>query len=110
MKIPNWKNLHISQEKLTGYLLSTTHPVGKYKANFLQALGFNEGNVNILKQGLIIIAQDNEVVDTITNIYGTKYVIDGNLQSPNNVEVVLRTVWIIEKHVNMPRFVTAYPR
>ena len=40
--------------------------------------------------------------------YGTKYVIDGELESPNGVAIYLRTVWIIETGDNIPRLVTAH--
>lgn len=61
MKLPNRKNAIIRREKLTNYLLSLTHPVGKYKAIFFRSIGFNDNNANMLKRGLYDIAQKNEV-------------------------------------------------
>ena len=77
MKLPNRENAYISPEKLTDYLLSETHPVGKSKAKFLRSVGFNESNVDVLEQSLILIAQSNEVIDTTKTSHGTKYVVDG---------------------------------
>ena len=37
-----------------------------------------------------------------------KYIVDGVLQSPDNRNPKVRTVWFIKKD-NLPKFVTAYP-
>ena len=41
--------------------------------------------------------------------YGTKYIIDGGLTTPNGVSAEARTVWIVEVDDVRPRLVTAYP-
>jgi hypothetical protein len=45
----------------------------------------------------------------MSSSYGTKYVIDGMIETPDNIAVQVRTVWIIEEGEDRPRFVTAYP-
>ncbi len=90
------------------YLLSETHAVGKSKAKFFRSFGFDETNVIQFGQGLIKIAQTKEVTDITETPYGTKYVIDGELETPNSVTIYLRTVWIIETGDNIPRLVTAH--
>ena len=109
MKLPNREKVYISPEKLTNYLLSETHPVGKSKAKFLRSVGFNESNVDVLEQSLILIAQSNEVAETTETSHGTKFVIDGEIKTPTGVVVQLRTIWIIDAGEDIPRFVTAYP-
>jgi len=109
MKLPNRDKAYISPEKLTDYLLSETHPVGKSKAKFLRSVGFNESNMDVLEQCLILIAQSNEVIETTETLHGVKYVIDGEIQTPNGGTAQLRTIWIIDFVKDMPRFVTAYP-
>ncbi|MEK7812227.1 MAG: DUF6883 domain-containing protein [Candidatus Desantisbacteria bacterium] len=101
--------VYIGTEKLRQYLLSMTHPVGKSKAKLLRSIGFNESNVNMLKKNLVELALKNEVVDKKVSVHGTKYVIDGNIQSPDSIEITLRTVWIIDNDENILRFITAYP-
>lgn len=97
------------RSKLTEYLLSRTHSVGKWKSKFFRALGFNETNVDSLEEGLISIANSEDIKDVIPSKLGTKYVIEGSLKTPAGTFVSVRTVWIIEEGQDHPRFVTAYP-
>jgi hypothetical protein len=109
MKLPNWESAYVPLTKLDLYLLSETHPVGKAKAVLLRNLGYDDNNVDTLQRGLIAIARDQDVAEVMPSEYGTKYVIDGPLQTPGGTALQLRTVWIIEAGQNRPRFVTAYP-
>jgi len=109
MKLPNRKQAYVPQAKLANYLLSEIHVVGRWKAKFLINLGFDESNISLLQKALLIIAQKEEVKDTISSSHGTKFIIDGSLQSPIGKTVDIRTIWIIDKDQKKPRFVTAYP-
>jgi hypothetical protein len=95
--------------KLTGYLLAESHPVGGPKAVFFRNLGFNEQNVRLLEEQLLEIARNEVVKNMLSSAHGTKYVIDGPLETESGGEVTIRTVWIIEHTSEQPRFVTAYP-
>lgn len=109
MKLPNREFAYVPKPKLKDYLLSETHVVGRSKAKFLHMFGFDESNLDLLEQGLITIAQTQEVKEVFTSPHGTKYTIDGVLQTPINRTVSLRTVWITDKGQDNPRFVTAFP-
>lgn len=109
MKLPHNKNAYIPEEKLTEYILSETHAVGKLKAKFFRAVGFDETNVLALKESLLSIASSQEVKDVIKSQHGIKYVLDGKIQTPNGRIVQLRTIWILELDQKTPRFVTVYP-
>ena len=109
MKLPNSEKAYIPPIKLTAYLLSETHSVGRSKARLLRSLGFNENNVSLLKQGLIAIAHSEDVKEVISSPHGVKYIIEGLLQTPVGGSIRIRTIWIIEKGQERPRFVTAYP-
>ena len=109
MNLPNRENAYISPEKLIDYLLSESHPVGGPKARYLRASGFNETNIALLHDGLIGIAHLYEVQNSLSIPYGEKFVIDGEILAPNGSFIFLRTVWIIDKGQDRPRFVTAYP-
>lgn len=45
--LPNAEDAYIPWEKLTDYLLSETHAVGKAKARFFRAHGYNENNLHL---------------------------------------------------------------
>ena len=57
MKLPNWEKAYIQPQKLTGYLLSETHSVGRSKAKLLRAFGFNEKTAKMLEQVLLEMIQ-----------------------------------------------------
>jgi len=72
MKLPYRKKAHIPIEKLTEYILSETHTVGKLKAKFFRSAGFKETNVSILKESLLTIAHTQEVKKVVTSSHGKK--------------------------------------
>ncbi len=109
MRIPNAEDAWVARGKLIKYLLSTTHPVGRSKADFFRRMGFTDANVGELEKGLVTIAKTEEVLDTERSEHGTKYIIHGSMATPGGRVVRVRTVWIIEHGQEGPRFVTAYP-
>ncbi|NOZ06966.1 MAG: hypothetical protein GXP41_11565 [Chloroflexi bacterium] len=109
MQLPNAAQAYISRRKLTAYLLSETHTIGRIKARFFRALGFGTHNLVQLEQELLQIAQRGQVVKVERSSYGTKYVVDGQLETPKGEFAFIRTVWIVEQGQVCPRFVTAYP-
>ena len=109
MELPNKSYAYVSISKITDYLLSETHVVGRSKARFFRSFDFDETNVSEFVQGLIHIAKTELVSEITETIYGKKYVIDGELETPNDNMIHLRTVWIIETGDDIPKLVTAYP-
>lgn len=109
MRLPNSQAAYIPTGKLTAYLLSETHSVGKSKARLFRSLGYSESNVSFLKDGLLSIAHAGEVLSTQSSEHGVKYVIEGSLKTPSGGALRIRTVWIIDRGQDRPRFVTAYP-
>jgi len=106
LKLQNSQSAEVNLQKLLDYLLSDSHPIGKSKAKYLRSFGFSNANVELLKQGLITIAQTEDVKEVISSTHGVKYVIDGSLQTPVKVFIKLRTIWIIEKGEEVARFIT----
>lgn len=109
MQLPNGLQAYIPPQKLSAYLLSETHAVGKAKAKFFRALGFNETNISLLEQGLLTIAHGATVQDIVASPHGTKYVLEGVLETPGGTSPRICTIWILETGEEHPRFVTAYP-
>ncbi len=109
MVLPHRESAYIPQTKLTGYLLSETHPVGRFKARLFYAVGYDAMNTHLLEQALIDIAREKEVTEIISTPYGTMYVVDGALQTPRGTDLQMRTVWIIAAGESRPQLVTAYP-
>lgn len=109
MKLPNSDKVIISREKLTDYILSETHSTGRFKARFFRTLGFNDANVSFFETILRTLADSEKIEEVIPSVYGTKYILDGKVNTPSGKTIRLRTVWIIEKGQNKPRFITVYP-
>lgn len=109
MRLPNAEEAQIDRNKLKRYLLSETHPVGRSKAKFFRGAGFDESKGVVLEQELIAIAKTEEVVETVSSRHGVKFVVDGTANTPSGKRIKLRTVWIIERGQDRPRFVTTYP-
>ena len=108
MRVPNPERAVIAETKLRDYLLSDSHPVGRYKAAFFKAAGYSIDTVGDFEAALRAVL-GNEVSEVIENDYGTKYVVRGRLRSLKGDEKTIVTVWIILLGKNTPRFVTAYP-
>ena len=109
MQLPNRLQAYIPSQKLHASLLSETHAVGKAKATFFRALGFNETNAHLLEHGLLTLAHSAPVQEVIPSPHGVKYVIEGVVETPSGTAPRIRTIWILETGEETPRFVTAYP-
>lgn len=109
MELPNKINAIVPIAKITDYLLSEFHAIGKSKAKFFRSVGFHDDNTGEFQQSLIRLAQIGAVTDSTETAYGKKYVVDGELETPNGDMIRLRTVWIIETGESAPRLVTAHP-
>jgi len=90
-------------------LLSSVHPIGRFKSAFFTSLGYSPDDWRRLEAGLLVHAQNHEVIETQPNPYGMKYVVSGRLSGPSGDAAGVITVWIILDGESAPRFVTAYP-
>ena len=109
LKLPNADRAVIPREKLYGYLLSSAHPVGRFKARFFARLGYRSDtwqrfDADLRSQHL---SQDASLVET--NEFGRKYEIRAILKGPLGPPELVVSVWFIPKDEDTPRLVTAYP-
>lgn len=109
MKLPNGPSAVIPREKVRDYLLCATHPHGRSKAAFFTRFGFSAGSWDVLAMALLRHAADHVVAKTEASPFGTRYVVEGILTTPDARTPEVRSVWFIETGEQIPRFVTAYP-
>lgn len=109
MKLPNVQYAVVPPEKITEYLLSETHPEGRDKAVFFRHFGFQLFEWEVLAQALLDHAGAHEVVKTVPSRFGIRYVIEGELQTPDGRLPRIRAVWFVSIDSDVPRLVTAYP-
>ncbi len=108
LKLPKSERSTISPEKLQGYLLSTEHPIGRFKARFFHALGYTPENWEILASDLLEAARTLDA-EPVPSPYGEKFRIVGRLTGPNGRSAEVISVWIASSPNEAPRFITAYP-
>jgi len=51
-----------------------------------------------------------EVTKVELTTFGTRYVVEGLLNTPDSRNPLIRTVWFIETGQTSPQFITAYPQ
>ena len=109
MQLPNVKDAVIDERKLRDYVLSTSHPVGRFKARFFAALGYTSDDWERFGSDLKALATTNEAELGETTPFGQKYLVSGELTGPAGRKAAVVTVWIVLADDN-PHLVTVYPR
>jgi hypothetical protein len=107
--VPNRDQAIVDAVKISGYLLSETHPVGRSKARFFKRVGFRADVPGDLTRALLAHVRDCPVATIEVSSYGTKYKVEGRLLSPDGRDPLVAAVWIILDGELIPRFVTAFP-
>jgi hypothetical protein len=109
MKLPAAERAIIAQAKIRDYLLSTAHPVGRFKVPFFVSLGYTSANWRRLEEDLLALAVSGEAELGKDSAYGQKYEIRGTLNGPSGRSAGVLTVWIILSGGDVPQFITAFP-
>lgn len=107
MKLPHLESALVEKAKITDYLLSDEKSGGK--SMFFTAFGFTLDDWAALKEALIDHATANEINRTSETSHGIKYIIDGEMQTPDGRSPQVRSIWIVDTGADSPRLVTAYP-
>lgn len=107
--VPNRNQAILDPVKISDYLLSEIHPIGRSKARFFKRFGFRNDAPEDLARALLVHVRDCPVATIEVSPYGTKYRVEGRLISPDGRNPLVGTVWIIVDGEVVPRFVTAIP-
>ncbi len=109
MLLPNADVAEIDPQKLHGYLLSSTHPIGRFKARFFAALGYSAQDWQTLEADLRFqhLTQDCQPGESTPE--GHLYTIRAILKGPTGQSAMVLSVWFVPTARGVPRFVTAYP-
>lgn len=109
MKLPAGGDVIIEERKVLEYLLSTFHPVGRFKARVFAALGFDAKNAEAFIAELRRIAAVGEVSEVVETPFGQKFGVPDELKGPLG-ELPVLTVWFLEQGQERARLVTVRPR
>lgn len=110
MKLPNGDKAIVDGRKVREYLLSPSHPVGRFKSRFFVGLGFGPEHWRELAAGLRQLAGRDEAQVAEVTEYGRKYLVIGALTGPAGRSADVVSVWIVPQGDDIPRLVTVYPR
>ena len=107
--LPYADNLRVDCAKIVDYLLSPSN--GRGKADFFMRYGFTAEAWEVLAESLMVQARRFPVVSAVDSSYGTRYSVDGEVDTPSGRKPFprIRTVWILEPGSTGPRLITAHP-
>lgn len=109
MKLPGAERAFVDPAKVRDYLLSPEHPVGRHKARFFSALGFDRSAWPALHRILLDLAREGDASNGTATPYGRKYEVRATIQGPAGGTAEIVTIWMILLGEDFPRLVTAYP-
>lgn len=93
MLLPNAERAIIGPAKLHGYLLSPSHPVGRFKARFFSALGFTADDWGVLEAALRAQHLTRDAEPGLVEPHGRFYTIRANLEGPAGASAVIACGW-----------------
>jgi hypothetical protein len=107
--LPNADLAVVDHAKVRDYLLSSSHPVGRFKAVFFRSLGFTHARWPILQNALLAVARTGQALELSPTDFGRRFEVRDTLVGPNGRSARVVTAWIVRPAEAFPRFVTAYP-
>ena len=110
MKLPNAGRAVVDERKISQYLLSRSHPIGRFKAAVFAAAGFQVEDSHEFSRQLQSIALSGEAELGRKGEFGQKYLIPGVLTGKAGASLEVVTVWIVGAKNDAPQLVTVYPR
>lgn len=107
--LPNATKAVIDSAKVRDYLLSSSHPIGRFKQPFFVALGYSRDQWQQLEADLLELAASGDARIGQKTEYGQKYEVRSRLEGPSGKSAEVVSIWIILEDEEIPRFVTAFP-
>lgn len=108
-KLPECDRVVVDPAKVRDYLLSSTHPIGRFKAVFFRSLGYQESDWPRLVSDLRQLPRSNEALPGQPSPHGRKFEVHGFLVGPSGRQARVVSVWILATGEDAPRLVTVYP-
>lgn len=108
-RLPQPDALIVEQKKIVEYLLNPGHLDGAAKADYFRRFGFDFDAWEVLAEALRRHGQERDLVKRVETQFGTKFVVECAIETPNQRNPCIRSVWIAEAN-EPPRLVTAFPQ
>jgi hypothetical protein len=97
LQIPNADRAVIEPAKLHDYLLSRSHPIGRFKAAFFLALGYSSDDWSRLEADLRSQHLAQDATPGQRSSYGQKYTIRATLVGPSGTSAEVVSVWVVHR-------------
>jgi len=108
MKLPNANRAVVDVRKLRDYCFNREHPRGQHKARVFQsALGWTAGSADDVRRRLLVVVQREEASFLSSDDYGKRYALDFFADGPAG-PVTVRSLWIVRRDEDFPRFASCY--
>jgi hypothetical protein len=72
MKMPNNDQSIVADNKITDYLLSETHEIGKHKAYFFKRFGFDISDIDTFRNSLILHSSERDIEHNYSLVSGER--------------------------------------
>ena len=109
MRLPHADDAVVDRVKLVDYLLSTVHPVGRFKARFFNRLGFVAERWTEFETALRVKHLSQDAEPGRAEPHGQLFTIRAILTGPAGESALVLSVWFLPAGSSQPRLVTAYP-
>jgi hypothetical protein len=109
LQLPNPDRAVIDDAKVRDYLLSPSHPVGRFKSVFFAGLGFSQANWQGLRDALLELARSDAATPGQPSAFGQKFEVRGKLRGPSGRQAVVVTVWLVASGQDFANLITAFP-
>jgi hypothetical protein len=109
VKLPNYRKAIVEERKVRDYLLSGSHPVGRFKAKFFAGIGFSSEDWSLLQNEIRQVAVSGQAQLVQESTFGRKYLVLGTVTGLKGRTADVATIWIIRHGDDTPRLVTVYP-
>ena len=101
--------LTVRRTKILEYLLNVDHPEGGSKARFFLSCGFSKDEPQDFIRELFWHASEDEFVRAEHGLWGTKFIFEGMLITPDGRNPRIRSIWHRTHSGSVAELVTAYP-
>jgi hypothetical protein len=109
VRLPNPERAVVDDAKVRDYLLSPSHPVGRFKSVFFVALGFAQSDWRVLRDALLELARTGDASPGQPSPFGLKFEVRATVQGPSGRRAEIVTVWLVPNAQDFAHFVTAFP-
>ena len=108
MQLPNLTGAVVAPEKVHDYLLTEEPEKGRGKPGFFVRFGFVREQWEVLADALREHAERHDATEQ-PDPWGTKYLITGEIESPDGRNLRILEVWLVDTGKDVPRFISARP-